>query len=74
MNARDTETCGEPVCDGDEGAALGIKSGNFATSKGQMVAREEEAVLHAGTSVFVLRPGDAPSKSMRIGAWFIENL
>lgn len=53
-----TESCGEPVCDGEENA-VAIKSSNFA--KGQTV-REEEAVLHAGTSVFVLNPGDSPSE------------
>ena len=44
------------MCDGDES---GIKS----VIKGQ--TREEEAVLHAGTSVFVLSPGDTPSKYAR---------
>ncbi|NP_001153349.1 uncharacterized protein LOC100117022 isoform X2 [Nasonia vitripennis] len=48
------ESCGEPVCYGDDA------SSNFAVSKGQIIPREEEAVLHAGTSVFVLSPGDTP--------------
>jgi hypothetical protein len=51
------ETCGEPICDADD-TAVGIKGGNFPQIKGQ-TPREEEAVLHAGTSVFVLDPGDA---------------
>ncbi|XP_014226893.1 uncharacterized protein LOC106652449 isoform X1 [Trichogramma pretiosum] len=45
------ETCGEPVCDGDD---------NALAIKGQANPREEEALLHAGTSVYVLNPGDTP--------------
>ncbi|XP_014211259.1 uncharacterized protein LOC106641366 [Copidosoma floridanum] len=55
------DSCGEPVCDGDD-TAVSIKSASFAKGQQQQqqVIREEEAVLHAGTSVFVLNPGDSP--------------
>ncbi|XP_058798465.1 uncharacterized protein LOC131668373 [Phymastichus coffea] len=51
------ESCGEPLCDNDENAVALKGSG-----KGQST-REEEATLHAGTSVFVLKPGDMPMLS-----------
>ena len=55
-------SCGTPICEGDDDA-LGVKgSGN--TQIGQAVAGEE-GILLAGTSFFVLQPGD-PRKSRKI--------
>lgn len=51
------ESCGETVCDANDENAIALKG-----VKGQSTSREEEAILHAGTSVFVLKPGDMPSK------------
>ncbi|KAJ8687595.1 hypothetical protein QAD02_023389 [Eretmocerus hayati] len=58
------ESCGEPICD-DEDKALSIKTGNLAI-KGQ-TPKEEEAVLHAATSVFVLSPGQDTVSELRYG-------
>ncbi|KAK0177322.1 hypothetical protein PV328_001390 [Microctonus aethiopoides] len=50
-------SCSLPICEGD--AEFGTKTHSDSTSVGQSVMGEEGVIL-AGTSVFVLNPGETP--------------